>query len=52
MKTAHLLPESQHRYLDTYVVQDWCQEPSHFCSEGDLDTFFITKSKTQILIIF
>lgn len=36
--------ESQHPHLSAYIVQDWCQEPSNFRSEGDLDTFFKEKN--------
>ncbi|MFA5658164.1 MAG: carbamoyl phosphate synthase small subunit [Oscillospiraceae bacterium] len=31
--------ESSHPYLKAYIVKDWCQEPSNFRCEGDLDTF-------------
>jgi carbamoyl-phosphate synthase small subunit len=31
--------ESKKPYLKAYIVRDWCQEPSNFRSEGDLDTF-------------
>lgn len=26
--------------VKAYIVKEWCQEPSNFRSEGDLDTFF------------
>ena len=26
-------------HLKAYIVREWCQEPSNFKSEGDLDTF-------------
>ncbi len=31
--------ESDKPYLKAYVVREWCQEPSNFRCEGDLDTF-------------
>ena len=31
--------ESKKPQLKAYIVRDWCQEPSNFRSEGDLDTF-------------
>ena len=31
--------ESPHPYLKAYVVREWCQAPSNFRSEGDIDTF-------------
>jgi len=31
--------ESEKPYLKGYVVRQWCQEPSNFRSEGDLDSF-------------
>ncbi len=31
--------ESKHPHLKAYIVKDWCQEPSNFRCEGDLDTF-------------
>ena len=31
--------ESTHPYLKAYIVREWCQVPSNFRSEGDLDTF-------------
>lgn len=31
--------ESAKPYLKAYIVKDWCQEPSNFRCEGDLDTF-------------
>lgn len=31
--------ESEAPALNAYIVRDWCQEPSNFRSEGDLDTF-------------
>ena len=32
--------ESSDPKLKAYIVREWCQEPSNFRSEGDLDTFF------------
>ena len=32
-------------YLKGYVVREWCQEPSNFRSEGNLDTF-LRRQKT------
>lgn len=31
--------ESDRPYLKAYIVREWCQEPSNFRSEGNLDTF-------------
>ncbi len=31
--------ESETPVLKAYIVRDWCQEPSNFRCEGDLDTF-------------
>lgn len=31
--------ESAHPFVKGYIVRDWCQEPSNFRCEGDLDTF-------------
>ncbi len=31
--------ESSKPYVKGYIVRDWCQEPSNFRCEGDLDTF-------------
>ncbi len=31
--------ESEHPRLKAYIVRDWCQEPSNFRSQGELDTF-------------
>ena len=31
--------ESKKPHLKAYIVKDWCQEPSNFRCEGDLDTF-------------
>ena len=31
--------ESQKPHMRAYIVRDWCQEPSNFRCEGDLDTF-------------
>ena len=31
--------ESSHPYMKAYVVREWCQDPSNFRCEGDLDTF-------------
>lgn len=33
--------ESKQPCLSAYVVREWCQEPSNFRSEGDLDTFLM-----------
>lgn len=35
--------ESQHPRLKAYIVKEWCQEPSNFRSQGDLDTFLKEK---------
>lgn len=31
--------ESAHPHLKAYIVREWCQEPSNFRAEGNLDTF-------------
>ena len=31
--------ESKKPYLSAYIVRDWCEAPSNFRCEGDLDTF-------------
>lgn len=31
--------ESERPQIKAYIVRDWCQEPSNFRCEGDLDTF-------------
>ena len=31
--------ESPEPHVKAYIVRDWCQEPSNFRCEGDLDTF-------------
>ncbi len=31
--------ENKEPHLKAYIVKDWCQDPSNFRSEGDLDTF-------------
>lgn len=31
--------ESDGVFIKGYIVRDWCQEPSNFRSQGDLDTF-------------
>ena len=31
--------ESEKSFVKGYIVREWCQEPSNFRSEGDLDTF-------------
>ncbi len=31
--------ESDRPHVKAYIVRDWCQEPSNFRCEGDLDTF-------------
>ncbi len=31
--------ESTHTHLKAYIVREWCQEPSNFRAEGNLDTF-------------
>ena len=33
--------ESEKPHLKAYIVREWCQEPSNFRSEGDLDTFLV-----------
>jgi len=35
--------ESKTPKLSAYVVREWCQDPSNFRSEGDLDTFLKEK---------
>ena len=35
--------ESSHPYLKAYIVREWCQEPSNFRCEGNLDTFLREK---------
>lgn len=35
--------ESSDPKLKAYIVREWCQEPSNFRSEGDLDTFLKTR---------
>lgn len=32
--------ESRKSFVKGYIVRDWCQEPSNFRNQGDLDTFF------------
>ncbi len=32
--------ESNKTYVKGYVVREWCQSPSNFRCEGDIDTFF------------
>ena len=34
--------------LNGYIVREWCQAPSNFRSEGDLDTFLKEKGVTGI----
>ena len=36
--------ENQCSYLKAYVVREWCQDPSNFRCEGDLDTFLKQKN--------
>ena len=36
--------ESAGPHLSAYIVREWCQSPSNFRSEGDLDTFFKEKN--------
>lgn len=36
--------ESQTPRLKAYIVRDWCQEPSNFRCEGNLDTFLKEKN--------
>ena len=36
--------ESKSPHLSAYIVREWCQSPSNFRSEGDLDTFFKGKN--------
>ncbi|MDD3692798.1 MAG: carbamoyl phosphate synthase small subunit [Oscillospiraceae bacterium] len=31
--------ESNHPHLKAYIVREWCQEPSNYRSEGNLDAF-------------
>ncbi len=31
--------ESKHPHLKAYIVREWCQEPSNYRSEGNLDAF-------------
>ena len=31
--------ESRKSFVKGYIVRDWCQEPSNFRNDGDLDTF-------------
>ena len=31
--------ESRKSFVKGYIVRDWCQEPSNFRNQGDLDTF-------------
>ena len=31
--------ESERSYIKGYIVRDWCQVPSNFRAQGDLDTF-------------
>ena len=31
--------ESDRSFVKGYIVRDWCQEPSNFRAQGDLDTF-------------
>ena len=31
--------ESSHPHVKAYIVREWCQEPSNFRCEGNLDTF-------------
>ena len=35
--------ESSALWPSAYIVREWCQSPSNFRSEGDLDTFFKEK---------
>ena len=35
--------ESDGIFIKGYIVRDWCQEPSNFRSQGDLDTFLKQK---------
>ncbi len=36
--------QNQCSYLKAYVVREWCQDPSNFRCEGDLDTFLKEKN--------
>lgn len=36
--------ESRGCFLSAYIVRDWCQTPSNFRCEGDLDTFLKEKN--------
>ena len=31
--------ESRKSFVKGYIVREWCQEPSNFRNQGDLDTF-------------
>ncbi len=35
--------ESDRSFVKGYIVRDWCQEPSNFRAQGDLDTFLKEK---------
>ena len=35
--------ESGHPHLKAYIVREWCQDPSNFRCEGNLDTFLRDK---------
>lgn len=36
--------ESRNVFLSAYIVREWCQNPSNYRSEGNLDTFFKEKN--------
>ena len=40
--------ESKTIHASAYIVKYLCQEPSNFRSEGDLDTFFVSKGVTGV----
>lgn len=40
--------ESQKMGASAYIVNEWCQEPSNFRSQGELDTFLKEQGKTGI----
>lgn len=40
--------ESKQPYVKGYIVRDWCQEPSNFRCEGNLDAFLKSKNITGI----
>lgn len=40
--------ESAQIHVSAYIVKDWCQVPSNFRGEGNLDTFFKSKGVTGL----